>query len=142
MDSETRAVDINALAGAFEAEPLNYEVAWKNLRDLVEKTGAIEHVPALSPELLHIHEVFKLFNLRTTENCMLEDEPGMPIPSYLEDDIARMHSVTNYGRSGNHKALCRIILDQILISAIYEESNKETMEAREDQDLGTRLSHL
>lgn len=73
---------------------------------------------------------------------MLEDEPGMPIPSYLEDDIARMHSVTNYGRSGNYKAFCRIILDQILISVIYEESNKETMEAREDQDLGTRLSHL
>ncbi|KFY82235.1 hypothetical protein V498_08634, partial [Pseudogymnoascus sp. VKM F-4517 (FW-2822)] len=50
MDSETRVVDINvdinALAGAFEAEPLNYEVAWKNLRDLVKKAGAIEHVPA------------------------------------------------------------------------------------------------
>lgn len=48
----------------------------------------------------------------------------MPIPSYVEDDLARMHSVTNYGRSENHNALCRIILDQILISAIYEESNK------------------
>lgn len=47
MDPETRAVDINALAGAFEAEPLNYGVAWKNLRDLVGKAGAIEHVPAV-----------------------------------------------------------------------------------------------
>lgn len=73
---------------------------------------------------------------------MFEDEPGLPIPSYLEDDIARMHSVTNNGGSGNYKALCRINLDQILISAIYEESNREMMEAPKDQDLRTRLSHL
>lgn len=48
MDSETRGLDIDALTKAFEVEPLNYEVAWKNLRDLVEKAGAIEHVPTVS----------------------------------------------------------------------------------------------
>lgn len=66
----------------------------------------------------------------------------MPIPSYIEDNIARINSVTKEGTSENYKALGRLILDQIIISNIYEESSKETMGPQEDQDLRTRISHL
>lgn len=44
MDSETRGLKIDAIAKAFEVEPLNYEVAWKNLR---EKMEAGDNVPTV-----------------------------------------------------------------------------------------------
>lgn len=60
----------------------------------------------------------------------------------MQDNIARINSVTKEGKSENYKALGRLILDQILISSIYEESSKGTMGPQEDQDLRTRISHL
>lgn len=66
----------------------------------------------------------------------------MPIPSYLKDNISRINSVIKEGISENYRALGRLILDQILISSICEESSKETMESLENQDLRTRLSHI
>ncbi|OBT89332.1 hypothetical protein VE02_01440 [Pseudogymnoascus sp. 03VT05] len=141
MDSEMRGLDIDAISKAFEAEPSNYEVAWKDLRDLVEKMDVVDDVPTLSTESLGTYEALELFDLCTTKDYLYPDEQGLPIPSYLKDNIDRVRSVTNNGAGGNNNAFFRTVLDQLLITSIYEESNKQMTEVQ-DQDPNLTSHHL
>lgn len=53
---------------------------------------------------------------------MFTDVKVFPIPPHLEAGIARIHAVTNGG--SENEAFSRTILDQILISSLYEESKQ------------------
>jgi hypothetical protein len=55
------------------------------------------------------------------------------VPQYLEDNFARIYSITNQNRM-NNEAFSRTILDQILISALYEESNTKIYQQPESED--------
>lgn len=58
----------------------------------------------LSPESLGSNEVLRLFDLRATENGLFDDELGLPITSYLQENITRVHSVTNNGKRQYYEA--------------------------------------
>jgi hypothetical protein len=47
------------------------------------------------------------------------------VPQYLEDNLARISAITNEQRTRN-EAFSRTVLDQILISALYEESHNKS----------------
>ncbi|OBT78504.1 hypothetical protein VF21_01044 [Pseudogymnoascus sp. 05NY08] len=141
MDSEMRGLDIDAISKALEVEPLNYEVAWKDLRDLVEKMDVVDDVPTLSPESLGTYEALELFDLCTTKDYLYPDEQELPIPSYLKDNIDRVRSVTNNGAGGNNNAFFRTVFDQLLMTSIYEESNKQMTEVQ-GQDPNLTSHHL
>lgn len=51
---------------------------------------------------------------------MFEDEPGTAIPNHLHENIERIRVVTN-GIGLANEAFSRMVLDQILITGIYEE---------------------
>ncbi len=57
-----------------------------------------------------------------------------PIPRYLEDNIARIHSVTNGGTYLNNEAFSRTILDQILICSLYEEGQRLHQQPKHAKD--------
>jgi len=61
------------------------------------------------------------------------------VPQYLEDNFVRISSITNERRMDN-EAFSRTILDQILISALYEESNKKLNQQPESE--GSNHAHF
>lgn len=61
-----------------------------------------------------------MFRLQETGISMFEDEPGTAIPNYLHENIERIRVVTN-GIGLANEAFSRMVLDQILITSIYEE---------------------
>jgi hypothetical protein len=46
---------------------------------------------------------------------------GLPVPAYLEQNLARIYSVTTSGPISSNEALSRMIIDQILVCCLYEE---------------------
>ena len=62
------------------------------------------------------------------------------VPQYLEDNFARIYSITNQNRM-NNEAFSRTILDQILISALYEESNTKINQQPESKDSNHTHTH-
>ncbi len=63
----------------------------------------------------------KIFNLLEAKNVFWADIDELPIPQYLSDNIDRIMAVTSDNRHSN-EAFSRTIIDQILISAIYDEN--------------------
>lgn len=62
-----------------------------------------------------------LFNLNEVEDVLWSNVAELPLPAYLSDNIARILAVTSKAHQTND-AFSRTIIDQILISAIYEEN--------------------
>jgi hypothetical protein len=73
---------------------------------------------------------------------LFADIQVLPIPQYLEENIARIYSVTNGGSQKNNKAFSRTILDQILICSLYEEGHRSDQQPKQVKDKGpSNISH-
>jgi hypothetical protein len=73
---------------------------------------------------------------------LFADVQGLPIPQYLEENIARIYSVTNGGSQKYNEAFSRTILDQILICSLYEEGHRSDQQPKQVKDDGPcNLSH-
>ncbi|KFY86563.1 hypothetical protein V500_07563 [Pseudogymnoascus sp. VKM F-4518 (FW-2643)] len=77
----------------------------------------------IAPTSLEIDDAMKMFGFAGIQDLDLEEDQTTPIPRYLIANIARIQYVTNSGE-GRNEAYSRTILDQILVTAIYEESKR------------------
>lgn len=64
-----------------------------------------------------------MFGFSGVQDLDLQEDKETPIPLYLQANIVRIQYITNSG-SGRNEAYSRTILDQILITAVYEESKR------------------
>lgn len=62
--------------------------------------------------------------MHDVENVFWEDINELPIPQYLLDNIDRIKAITSCSQRSD-EAFPRTIIDQILISALYDENRME-----------------
>lgn len=62
-----------------------------------------------------------MFNLKEVDDVLWSEVALFEVPEYLHENIARILAVTSEGQSSN-EAFSRTILDQIIVSAMYEEN--------------------
>ena len=67
--------------------------------------------------------------MREVEDILWAEINELPVPQYLSDNIDRILAVTSKTHRTN-EAFSRTIIDQILISALYEENNTQTTQHR------------
>ncbi|KAL8937648.1 MAG: hypothetical protein Q9216_004323 [Gyalolechia sp. 2 TL-2023] len=122
-----RGLDVNDLKKLFDTEPDDYENAWNELKHRV--IGLNEHArqtaPLLAPSTISLPDARQIFNLRQVKDVLWAGIDEIPVPQYLSDSIDRILAVTSETHHTN-EAFSRTIIDQILISALYEENNTQT----------------
>ncbi|KFY33635.1 hypothetical protein V494_07453 [Pseudogymnoascus sp. VKM F-4513 (FW-928)] len=129
--------DASFLEEAFSTQPVNYEAAWMALKAEYEKnTKPHARLQTIAPSALEVNEAMKMFGFSGVQDLYLHEDNDTPIPSYLQANIVRIQCVTN-GGSGRNEAYSRTILDQILISAVYEEGKR----ADPAQDESAQVHH-
>jgi hypothetical protein len=147
-----RRLDLDSITKVFDVEPEDYEAAWKALRaritevntpGLVATVGLCSYCAPqaiglrfqLAPTSLGFLEALQLFNLRQASTNLWADVQVLPVPQYLEDNLARIHSVTHSSiHDNNNEAFSRTILDHILICSMYEEGNRSDRLLKQDKD--------
>ncbi|MCJ1471643.1 hypothetical protein MMC13_000283 [Lambiella insularis] len=129
-----RGLVVNDLKTLFDTEPDDYEIAWHELKrriiDLEE--NARQTVPSLAPSTLSLPEARQIFNLRQDHDVLWAGINELPVPPYLTDSIDRILAVTSETHQTN-EAFARTIIDQILISALYEENHTQTTQTTQHQ---------
>jgi hypothetical protein len=66
----------------------------------------------------------------------------LPTLQHLEENVARIYSVTNGGSQKNNEAFSRTTLDQILICSMYEEGYRSDQQPKQVKDEGpNNVSH-
>lgn len=70
-----------------------------------------------------------MFNLHQTQDILWDSINELAVPQYLSDNIDRILAVTSETHQTN-EAFSRTIIDQILVSAIYEENHTQTAQQR------------
>ncbi|MCJ1387120.1 hypothetical protein MMC17_010249 [Xylographa soralifera] len=109
LKKRKRGLDIKNLEKVLNTEPDDYELA---------------------PSTLSLPEARQIFNLRKVQDVLWAGIEELPIPQYLSDTIDRILAVTSETFQTN-EAFSRTIIDQILISAIYEENHTQASHQRD-----------
>ncbi|KAL9069331.1 MAG: hypothetical protein Q9161_005611 [Pseudevernia consocians] len=71
----------------------------------------------------------QIFNLRQVKHVLWDSINELPVPQYLSDNIDRILAITSEIHQTN-EAFSRTMIDQILISAVYEEKHTQTTQQR------------
>lgn len=124
-----RMVNIDDIANVI---PEEYEAAWKKIRTHIEEISVSGRRSTLAPSSLESpNEALRLFNLRESSSKPFGEIRCLPIPEYLKDNIARTYSVTGSRGRSNNEAFSRVVLDQILISCLFEEGQRPHQQQRQ-----------
>ncbi|KAL8787383.1 MAG: hypothetical protein Q9213_002266 [Squamulea squamosa] len=130
MNKRTRGIDLDGLNTLLEQEPKEYEAAWHTLKDFIfaatDDTSDEEHIPCLAASSLYIGEVKEIFNLQTSKDILWSDLPASPVYQHILDSISKIISLTMHGHRPRDEGLSRMVMDQILTSALYEEKIQST----------------
>lgn len=76
------------------------------------------------PSTLSLPEARKIFNLLQVKKVFWADIDELRVSQYLSDNIDRILAVTSENQQSN-EAFSRTIIDQILISALYDENHMQ-----------------
>ena len=87
------------------------------------------------PSTLSLPDAHKIFNLHETNDVLWDCINELAVPQYLSDNIDRILAVTSKTNRTN-EAFSRTMLDQILVSAIYEETHTQTTQQQASSQPG------
>ncbi|KAK3177974.1 hypothetical protein OEA41_000106 [Lepraria neglecta] len=131
LKKRKQALNVDDLKKLLDTEPDDYKIAWNELKHRIIELN--EHtqqtVPSLAPSTLSLPDARQIFNLRKVKDILWAGINELPVPQYLSDNIDRILAVTSETHQTN-EAFARTIIDQILISAIFEENNTQTTQLR------------
>lgn len=117
-----RGLDVDDLKKLFHAEPDDYKIAWNELKHRIIEIS--EHAPPTISSVSFYHSCI------TDKNVLWAGINELPVPLYRSDNVDRILAVTSETHQ-NNEAFSRIIIDQILISALYEENTKQISQQRD-----------
>ncbi|RFU24436.1 hypothetical protein B7463_g11898, partial [Scytalidium lignicola] len=88
--------------------------------------AALPPIPTLAPSsLVYEDEALELFSLRAGEPGLFDEIKPISTPQYLIDNLQRISCVTSPRRCKQSEEFSRMIIDQILVSALYEENEAQ-----------------
>ncbi|KAL9102239.1 MAG: hypothetical protein Q9163_002599 [Psora crenata] len=121
----------------FDTEPADYQTAWNELKHCILNMDdyARQTVPTLAPSTLSFADVCDIFNLSRVNDVPWDDLNGIAVPQYLSVNINRTLAVTSQIHQSN-EVFSRIVIDQILVSAIYEEMQLQAAQNRASSQPG------
>ncbi|KAL8809386.1 MAG: hypothetical protein Q9200_003453 [Gallowayella weberi] len=129
-----RGIQLEELKRLFEDDPKDYKTAWEEVRDRVAELKPGAPAPAaLAPSSLDLPDAEAIFSLKEVEDVLWGEETlSTHIPTHLTDNIKRIIKITT-GASRSNEAFSRTIIDQIVISALFEE-NEATEATRTESE--------
>ncbi|KAI4266076.1 MAG: hypothetical protein L6R38_008972 [Xanthoria sp. 2 TBL-2021] len=128
-----RSVNFEDLKNFFKSDPIDHKKAWEDLRDRVLQIDSSIQAPAqtLAPSSLSLPEAEEIFSLTRVTDVLWAKDLSIDIPVYLLEAIERIVTITSFTNRSN-EAYSRTVIDQIVISALYEE-NQSTLLVREKE---------
>ncbi|MCJ1228220.1 hypothetical protein MMC12_004881 [Toensbergia leucococca] len=126
-----RGLNVDDLLQLFDTEPDNCQTSWNELKNRIIEINehARQTVPSLAPSTLSLPDARQIFNLRQVKDVLWAGINELPVPQYLSDSIDRILAITSETHQTN-EAFSRTMIDQILISALYEEKHTQTTQQR------------
>ncbi|KAL9100452.1 MAG: hypothetical protein Q9163_004176 [Psora crenata] len=138
-----RGLDLSEITDLFRVEPEDYETAWHKVKLCIldMEYHLRPKFPSLAPSTLNIADAFIIFNLHKVKDVLWDGHKEIALPKYLSDNIDRIMAVTSHATQMN-EAFSRTIIDQILVSAIYEEMQPQVDQERASQPLDPAVLEL
>ncbi|KAL8703093.1 MAG: hypothetical protein Q9201_003730 [Fulgogasparrea decipioides] len=134
---------MEVLKKLLNVEPADYKQAWTQLKEhVLNSTEHVKQITSLAPRTLSAYEAIEIFNLTEAKGFLWESNNVVPTPQYLTENISRIQAVTSPKHQAN-EAFSRTIMDQILLSAIYEEnqSQAESQQSSQHEDAAVLELH-
>lgn len=87
----------------------------------------------------HWDEVMDIFGLHEGDIETFNTIQGEPIPQHLAENLERICAVTASNKNQKNKLFAWMVIDQLLISAVYEENKPDTVKEEENEPYQTRF---